>query len=297
MPFVSEKEENPVTAAPTSASDFDAYVLNMQTMNAIVREMKEIAELPSETPKDVNPLQRVEFPEEGGILTYMGGHEYPYRGFPFFEFVDKIDTIKKISRAFLSGLYHALKGRKMLLVTFLPVAWFARSLIKIGVYVFYRMVERFRIKPERYSTCMRELYRTFSLEVPKEDGEMRELRLQMRDLVCMVIEFDNAYRFRMQDIVVELDQEAIKTRPIKELHRLLDLIVAREKTQEIKDTWKLAKFFVSIYLRVDRKFLALIVNILSNLNLEKMRLSVEDRHYCLPRKDYTFGFIDQKNTL
>src|SRR3990167_5690221 len=87
----------------------DAFLQNMALMNQVVRQMKEIPELPSEKPKDVHALTKVEFPESGGVLTYMQGYDHPYRGFPFHEFVDKIDVIKKITRAVLSGLFHGLK--------------------------------------------------------------------------------------------------------------------------------------------------------------------------------------------
>lgn len=280
---MQELEQKPEGAKVTN---LDAYMENMRVMNLIIREMKEIAELPSEAPKDTNPLERVEFPAEGGVLTYMGGHDYPYRGFPYFEFVDKIDLIKKISRAFLSGTFHALKGRSWLwYLTFLPSVWFARVFLRIGVYIFYRIVERFRIKKERYSQCIRELHRSFSLG----SGEFRS---QLRDLVCMVLEFDNAYRYRMQDVLAEMNQERIKTHTADELIRLLEIMSKRERTQEIKDTWKLLKIGVRAYLMFDRELKNILAETLSQLDLEKIKLTVEDEHYCRPRQDYNFKFTE-----
>ena len=92
---------------------------NIMLMNWIQREMKEIPELQSETPKDTNPILKVEFPEEGGILTHMQGLPYPYRGFPLAEFVEKVDIIKKLSRNLLSGFYHSFKGKNKFLLIFL----------------------------------------------------------------------------------------------------------------------------------------------------------------------------------
>lgn len=276
---------------PSTVSAGDAYVENIRLMQKVVHQMKEIPELPSETPKDVHALQKVIFPETGGVLTYMEGFEQPYRGFPFFEFVDKIDVIKKISRAFLSGLYHGLKNKKWRLITLLPCIWVSKVLVATGIYVFYRMVERFRIKRAIYSQPIRELHRAFSMERYNEDEKTRELRLQLRDLVCMILEFDNAYRYRFQDIIVELDQQMIRQNVVNELVRLLGLMQKREKGQDIGDTWTLFQYFIKFYFRIDRKFAKMIIDVLSQLNLNEMKLSVEDQLYCKPRKDYNFSFM------
>lgn len=271
-------------------SQQEAFMQNMAQIQQVVRQMKEIPELPSEKPKDVHALQKVEFPEAGGIFTWMEGYEQPYRGFPFHEFVDRIDFIKKISRATLSGLFHALKGKKARLITLIPAIWLLRVALRVIVYVFSRMVERFRIKRICYSQPIRELHRVFSMERYGEDEKTRILRLQLRDLICMILEFDNAYRYRMQDIIVELNQLVLRKKPIPELVRLLTILQTREKEQDIIDTWTLLKLFVRFYLRIDRQLKHLIIDVFSQLDLNEMKLSIEDKFYCKPRKDYNFGF-------
>ncbi len=269
----------------------DAYLENIRLMNQVIHQMKEIPELPSEQPKDVHALLKVEFPIMGGILTFMEGYDHPYRGFPFHEFVDRIDFIKKIIRAILSGLFHGLKGYRLRLLTLLPTLWIARIILSVSVYTFYRMIDRFKIKRQCYSQPMRELHRAFSMERASEDEKTRTLRLQLRDLMCMVLEFDNAYRYRLQDIIVELDQAKLRENPITEFLRLLSIMQTREKGQDISDTWTLIKLFIRFYLRIDRKFAKMIIDVLSQLNLEEMKLTIEDQFFCKPRKDYNFGFL------
>ena len=272
--------------------EMDGYMKNMQLMQEIVRSMKEIPELESEKPTDTNALLKVEFPKEGGILTYMTNHEYPYRGFPFFEFVEKIDTFKKLSRGILSGLYHSLKkGSKFKLLLALPLIFVVRDFISSGIYAYHKLIERFRIKSNLYSNVVRELYRAFNLPRVKEDFETLELRLALKDVLCMILEFDNAYRYRFQDIIVELNKELLKKKPIKELNRLLDLMSSRENDQKVKDTWSLFKLVVKFYLRFDRKLTKMLVDVLSNLNLEEVKHTPEDKHFSCQRKDYIFGFM------
>ena len=236
-----------------SVLEYESYKINMGLMGQIIGQMKEIPVLPSEVPpaNDRNALQKVEFPEEGGVLTYMEGYELPYRGFPYFEIVEKIDVIKKIAKASLSGLYHSLKRYSLLLVLLLPALFVARDLLSAGVYTFYRLIERFKIKRERLCRCMRELHRAFS-QPRKESGDITELSVMLRDLACNVLEFDNAYRFRCQDLVESLDKDLLKKNPVKELLRIMTIAQSREQTQEIRDMWKLVKIFTSLYLRFVR---------------------------------------------
>lgn len=293
---------------PKTESNQDAFMRNMQLMNSIVATMKEIPELPSEKPKDVSPLQKVEFPDEG-VLTFMSHsagtieiegkiqevfepEDYPYKGFPFIDFVDKIDTIKKISRAVLSGFYHRIKGRnKIQLVFLIPVLWFFKDMVYVGIYTFHRMVVRFRIKKTRYCIAMRELYRAFDYSPIDEDEKSKELRLMLKDLLCMVMEFDNAYRYRFQDVMEEVDLKEVKKDMIKELNRLLDIMSERELTQDLKDTWTLVKLFCTYYLKIDKKLYFILQNALSQIDIEKVKLDDGDKHYCKPRKDYKFGFM------
>lgn len=276
--------------AQPAVSDHEAFVRNTQLMQGIVREMKEIPELPSEKAVDVHPLTHVEFPKEG-ILTYMEGHEHPYKGFPFYEFVDKIDTVKKVLRGTLSSLFHSLKKRsKFQLIFLIFVPWIFKDLVRSFLYTLYRAVERYRVKPVRYSTAVRELHR--ALSVPRDEKTIDQAeRFMLRDILCMTFEFDNAYRYRFQDVIVELNKDALAKNPGKELIRLANLMSSREVKQEVKDTWTLLKYFFPLYLRVNRSFAKALVELLSGLDLTKVALMVEDKHYCAARTDYTFGFM------
>ena len=267
----------------------EAYIENLKIMDAIVREMKEVAELPSETPKDISALEKVEFPVDGGVLTYMEGHPYAYRGFPYFEFVDKIDLIKKLSRGFLSGFYHSVKKtHKIWFITFLPSIWILKHFVRAAIYAFYRIIERFRIKPKYYSQAIRELYRAFSVQKDEKISD-QELRFRIRDLLCMILEYDNAYRFRFQDLTEELNKENLSKDLLKEINKLFDIMSSREIGQDIKDTWTLVRLFISYYLRFDKKIKRILQDMLLELNVEQTKFTPEDIHFCEKRKDYVFG--------
>lgn len=268
----------------TYLAQTSALLENQRLMGEVIREMKEIPELPSEVPTDVHALTKVELPDNGGVLTYMEGYEHPYKGFPFHEFVDKIDTLKKLSRGILSSFFHSLKKRNKFQVALLALSpWFINDLLVATIYAFHRVIIRFKIKEFRYSTAVREVYRAIA-------GS--ELKESIRDILCMTLENDNAYRFRFQDIVPEVDKEALKRNVSKELVRLLNLMQSREKKQDVKDTWTLLKTFLPMYLLVNPKVQKEIINIVCEMDMEKIALSVEDEFYCKPRTDYTFKFME-----
>lgn len=277
--------------------NWNAYQQFQQAMFEVAANMKEIPILPSEIPPehDRHALTKVELPSEGGVLTFMEHYEYPYRGFPYMEFVDKSDTIKKLIRGSLSGLYHSFKKNKWKLFLALPAVLIFRELLWAGVYTFYLTIERLKIKSFRYSKAIRELYRAFS--IPRNDPKTMEFRFMLRDVLCMILEFDNAYRFRFQDIICELNKEQLKKNPIKELNRLLKDASGREKDQKISDTWKLVRMFNSFYLRFDRQLKKLIVDVLLNLNLEELKFTPEDTTFWGVRKDYVFRNIDKQDVI
>ena len=262
-------------------------------MNNIAAEMREIPVLPSEkiTPEDTKPLQKVEFPKEGGVLTWMEGFDYPYKGYPHHEFVDRVDSVKKMNRAMLSGLYHQLKSiPRWRFITVLPALWVIKSMVRAWVHVFYRAMERTRIKPERYCVAVRDIYASFNAPMAKERAKEAEFRTELRDLVCMVLEMDNAYRYRAQDVLAELNKDALRKHPRRELVRLLDLLASRERHQEVRDTWKLIRAVVRFYLLLDPTLTKTVAFALSRIQPDNVRLDTMDKAYCLPRKDYTFGF-------
>ena len=189
----------------------DAFLYNLSVLNAVVNELREIPKEPPKESKETALIEKIEFPKEGGVLMYMKGYKYSYRGFPFWEFVEKMDILKKVFRYFLGRVHFFARTNKWKLPFLLPSMWFLKKIAFSLLYSFYRVIERFRIKPHRYCKAVREIYRVFNVMIEREkDPEIKEKIRQLRDLVCMFLEFDNAYRFRVQDIIEEINIDEIK---------------------------------------------------------------------------------------
>jgi len=123
----------------------DAFLYNLSVLNAVVNELREIPKEPPKETKETTLIEKIEFPQEGGVLMYMKGYKYPYRGFPFWEFVEKMDILKKIFRYFLGRIHFFARTSKWKLPTLLPSMWFLKKIAFSLLYSFYRVIERFRI--------------------------------------------------------------------------------------------------------------------------------------------------------
>lgn len=277
------------------SKQLDAYLQNMQSMSAIGEMMRETPTPKSDDTKqqDKNLIERVEFPVEGGMLTYMEGFDEPYQGFPFGEIVERMDTVKKLTKGFKSGFYHNLWKKfnnsplknAMMIVT----SPFFKIYYRAEIHACWRYIERHKVKPTMYCRSVRELFRAFSIPVSeKETQKSRELRERIRDILCMHYEFDNAYRYRGQDVIVELNKANLDKDPMKEMMRLFNVMSDREVLQEIKDTWTLTKWMFDYY-RYDKEIRDILVSVLKNLNLEECKLNKYDFPYVKPRKDYQFN--------
>jgi hypothetical protein len=129
--------------------------------------------------KDNAKVEKVEFPKEGGTFTYLEGHPYPFPGFPEQRFVQKTALIKALIPALCRGAKYLINSDK--------------------------------IDPKRYSRPVREIYRLFNLLIEREkDQGNKDKWTQIRDVVCYILEFDNAYRFRLQDVLKEINLDEIK---------------------------------------------------------------------------------------
>jgi len=124
-------------------------------------------------------ILRVVKPKEGGVLTYVEGHPYPFPGLPLSRMVRKSALIKALFPAIIKGAKY--------------------------------VIEKDKCDPKLFSKPVREVYRLFNILIEREKSDrMKEMWANMRDVVCYILEFDSAYRFRLQDVLPEIDLDAIK---------------------------------------------------------------------------------------
>lgn len=276
---------------------YEQYMDTMSRMNSITMAMRE-EQPPAQAPPadDASVITHVVFIPEGGVFTYLAKYDLPFRGFPLNDTVQAVDELKKFAKIIIQKFVPYIKSSSIIskIRLVLTVDHFIQ-LAECYLYAYHWKTKRIRLKPYMYCQCVRELFDTIN----KSNIENPELKEAIRDCLCMFMEFDNAYRFRMQDILPEINVAAIKKEPIKEISRLLDLLMEREVWEEGKtkmaEKWKMAKELICLFLRFKPSIKKYIVDMVTRIDLKRIEPTKEDRYYCEFRKDYKFGFMTREN--
>lgn len=243
----------------------------------ILSKIRSLQQNNSSEVTDLWHLTDVKLPAGGGILSYYEGHPYPKKGFPIAETVEKIGNIKKT----LWIIASSFSQNKFILVV--SVLFFRKNLWDM-IWSFLKQSDialaYHLLLPERYCSCVQEVYRAFD----PEDS-------LVRNLVSMILEFDDAYRYRFQDVVGELNKDNLALNPFKEISRLLLLLAERETYYDhrLKKMWEKAEklLFILFFSRYIREK---VIIFFSRLNPENIKLDEGDRYYANLKKDgYNWG--------
>ena len=130
----------------------------------------------------------VEQPPEGGIMTYFSGHKIPFPGLPDSEKVAQVSVIK--------------------------------GMIPMGIEWLHKSISEYLPKdPKLYCRFGREIYRLFNLLAERERGHYKKEKFiddgkirweKIRDIICVLLEYDDFYRFVAQDVLSEIKIEEVK---------------------------------------------------------------------------------------
>ncbi len=221
----------------------------------------------------IDRIVEVKLSKDGGIYSYFENQPYPAKGFPYYDTVHRIDAIKKVFLGLLYG-FHTFHGKTLLALFFLIFRTrITQSLHKLteGMWV---TLKPHRLKPLYYCNAVKELYQAFD-----EKDEM------IRDLICMTLEFDDAYRFRFQYALGELDKEKFAKNQYKELDRVAGLLEAREKEKKLIGYWKLLRKFL-FFGFFFKKFRIGIVKVLARVDPARIKMDEGDEYYAKTRHNF-----------
>ncbi len=120
-------------------------------------------------------------PEEGGTFSNFQGGKYPFPGFPDSKAVNLIGSAKRMIPIGANIIDASLRG----------------------------LQQEKDIK--RMCKTAREIHRIFDIMIEREQvGYVKENFTKIRDMICFILEYDDAYRFRFQDAFSELNVDEIK---------------------------------------------------------------------------------------
>ncbi len=275
--------------------DFIAGFRNFYIQERIEQYGKRVSpfiDLSKELQQDVKVVERFEILDKGCQL-WVRGEKYPIRGNTPATKVVVLTQYKRMVPMWINFLF----GRNDNYSNFAKKNKFQQAIILLGMLVYQEFfinwlwygLQDLYADVNFYGQPVRELYRVL-------DGKLR-------DIICAVLEYDTAYRYRFQDIVGELNKENFKKSPFKEIERLADIARGREcqehDDKQVLGLLKLIKFVPVFiwYLRINRKLLKKIQEVVEKLDINEVKLSVEDTYWTNQYKDYNFRGLTFKERM
>jgi len=265
-------------------------------------------------------LEKIVTPPEGGTFMKFYGCSYLFKGFPVTDFVENLS----LAKALLSFVPREIIAKSFLFKTSLIFLFlFARKrfLYYANLYfgmIFDRTIVKANMNEIRYNIFAKELRRAtdkalrmefeprkpFNQYVALEIIEHKKLRLLV--LIAKVLEFsyfifehDNAYRFRAQDILENLDRKnVVNNGVISEVKRLLQILIDREdEVWGLKSKWITVRKMAILFLYFSPTARRIAKNILLEFDVDKVKLDEADWYFCLRRKTYKFRNISLEDRL
>jgi len=253
----------------------------------------------------VGVIEKTIEPKTGGIYIKFEGCKQLMRGHPDTPRLESVGICKALIastwRKFLKS-----KTTLFLLAVIFPFyvllpQYNKKSFLKCILLSLTRIFERALkicvLPVNKYSEPVREIYRVLSIHlVERKERELERGLWWLKNVICMIIEYDLAYRFILQDVIYYLDKDNLKKKPIKEITKLIDIIILRY-SKKVSKNWKKIKLISIFILFFHPQIKKKIVDILLDLQIKKLVLNDDDWYFCLRRKNYKFRGMTNEERL
>jgi hypothetical protein len=220
--------------------------------------------------RDRLEVERLEELEKGCFL-HIKGEVYPIRAGLNNE---KIKTTTQIKRIIIT-LLSSLKGnifKKFFSIIYLSYSW------QFYIDFIYHYLSDTFMDIDRYSQPVREIHRVVAVKFEK-----------IAFIIMTILEFDLAYRYMFQDVIVEINKENFNKNPVKEYRRVLDILISKSY-ETLQNKFKLVKFMGSVALIFSKKLRKDLKEIVKELNLKELELSKEDIYWTNTHQYSSFKF-------
>lgn len=270
---------------PEIFSDYtgESYEKEVDTSN----ESQSLKKLTASQGTRVYITEKVEYPENG---IYMKYKDVPYlrQGFIYPEAVDNINNLKRVTVMLLSIVKgKGIKGR---------IGTFLAHYCKLAdwMFAFYEpntgKIRRIYLKENRYRTSVRELILLINRFISNLGINVIEFEgatpWDFGRVIGTMIEYDNAYHWRMEDIFSETTKQQLVKDPRKELQRLLTIYKERERSNiEFK-----AEAIIKVlrYLLLIPSVKKAFRNAVESIEVENLKMLKDESYFTMNYEGYEF---------
>lgn len=232
-------------------------------------------------------FDHIEYPEKGGILAYFKDCPFPAKGFPFPQAIQACNIAKRFFKrgvdVFMSkymampilGFMFSSKKRKII-----------ENILDAYSDGAYYVLSPYFLSYEKYSECPKEI-RYFLINFLKDIGIRQEVVEKFSEVFSTLIQYDDAYRLRIEDIMSETTKEKMLKNPSKEIKKLINIFKKREPAIHNVDKFdKLAKIMILLF--IIPKYKKAFIKAIKRSEFTNFQLDDSDRYHCMLREDYDF---------
>ena len=247
----------------------------------------------------INVFEKITVPPEGGIYRHYKGMKYPIKGFPFEEAITAIDMVKSYTMTVIHSF--AQKELKWLMLGFIIMPW--KKKIKILQNALDRYIDfanrvfnrvKFRdglvgtvyMKRQYYSKFSRSIWivvRIFFLEL----GIKHETADDVGKIIATIFEYDDAYRYRVEDLMSETNKYDLRVSAFREIKRLLNIYQRREGLESVILKFRNVVKILRVAL-LSRKIRDAFRSAIFDSYFIDLQLDEADRHHVLQWDNYNF---------
>lgn len=232
----------------------------------------------------------IEYPESGGVYVYHVGSLYPVKGFPNPDAVGANNFAKRLFIGYI-GVFSLKEVLLCLsLLTFFPwkrkvrvIEKFLHGFSALGVQILKRHMWK---DPKRYTVFCREL-RTLLLQLFRNIGVREDIAAESADVFATMIEWDDAYRYRLEDLFSETTKELLIQNPRKEIGKLMLLARQRDPNPLTSDKFVNIGRLLSTLL-LHPKIKKAFIQAIQAIDVTKLQFDDADRYHVMPKSRYSF---------
>ncbi len=173
-------------------------------------------------------FDHMEYPEGGGMLAYFKDCPFPTKGMPFPQFIYACNTAKRFWRRNIE----VLASKEMILPLFgFLLSWKKVKILEKWLDAYadgaLSVLQPYLLADDKYAECPREL-RAFIGNFLDSIGVEKGVAEKFAEVFSLIIQGDDAYRIRIEDIMSETTKERMVKNPAKEIVRLMKVLESRE---------------------------------------------------------------------
>lgn len=233
--------------------------------------------------------EKMDYPPEGGQLAYFKGVPYPSKGHPFPEAIYAVNVAKRMTREFIIGFINRDMWKEYLGFIFSSKKNKVRKLnrfLLMYTNIAAKVTAPYILEDKYLSECPYEIL-DFTRKFLGRLGVDNVIAHNFAEVFAAQIEYDNAYRLRIEDAMSETTKEKMIKNPGKELVKLGNIIMAREPNEGTGDRFPKILGMLAKVLWVP-KYKRIFTECVKESKFENFQLDEADRYHVLLWADYNF---------